>query len=195
VNIIGEDDNDKFPSRTTTLDFVQFMDPAYVDRPADSPWNQECVSLATLPAPYAHPTLLFYVYGQCGTHIITQLKNLDPSSDQYYKILNEFLSPFYSRLPNYSAWSADCIPSAFLATQWQNDPLAGNGSYSNFQIGLEQGEKDIETFREGAGAGRGVWFAGEHTAPFADLGTASGAYWSGERAAGQICNLHGLPKV
>lgn len=39
------------------------------------------------------------------------------------------------------------------------------------------------------GVERGVWFAGEHTAPFVGLGTTSGAYWSGEAVAGRICEF------
>lgn len=45
------------------------------------------------------------------------------------------------------------------------------------------------------GAERGIWFAGEHTAPFVALGTTTGAYWSGERAAGQICDAYGLGRT
>lgn len=43
--------------------------------------------------------------------------------------------------------------------------------------------------REGMGVERGVWLAGEHTAPFVGLGTTSGAYWSGEAVAGRICEF------
>lgn len=175
--------------------FTQFLNPNYVDHSEDIPWNQEAVSLAALPADCAHPTLLFYTYGPCATKIVSDITGLDPSSEKLHNILNDIVRPFYSRLPNYSASSPDCKPTALLATQWQNDPYAGNGSYSNFQIGLEQGDKDIETLRAGVGAERGVWFAGEHTAPFVGLGTTTGAYWSGERAAGQICDVHGLSKT
>lgn len=37
---------------------------------------------------------------------------------------------------------------------------------------------------------QGIWIAGEHTAPFVALGTATGAYWSGEKVALRI--LEGL---
>lgn len=33
---------------------------------------------------------------------------------------------------------------------------------------------------------RGLWFAGEHTAPFVALGTVTGAYWAGEGVARRI---------
>jgi len=176
--------------------FAMFLDPKYSNHPKDIIWNQECVSLATL-GPQAHSTLLFYIHGPCASHVVSNISNLSPSSPEYYDYLNDFLHPFYSRLYGYSAASPDCKPLAFLATQWQTDPYAGNGSYSNFQVGLEQGDKDIEVLRDGAGIGeeRGVWFAGEHTAPFVALGTTTGAYWSGERVAGRVCQIYGLDGI
>ncbi|KAK1142654.1 hypothetical protein N8T08_007458 [Aspergillus melleus] len=172
--------------------FIQFLDPTYTPHPSNITWNQESVSLATLPAPCAQPTLLFYTYGPCATHIVSTLKDIPPSSAAYTNYLTTVLSPFYSLLPDYDPTSPICQPTAFLATQWQNDPYAGHGSYCNFQRGLEHGDRDIEVLRAGMGVDRGVWFAGEHTAPFVALGTTTGAYWSGERAAGQICGLYGL---
>ena len=168
-----------------------FLSPSYVEPPADIPWNQECVSLADLPTDCAHPTLLFYLYGCCATYIMAQIKSLDPASDAYYAKLNGFLQPYFSRLPHYDAASESCKPTAFLATQWQNDPWAGNGSYCNFQVGLEDGCGDIRAMREGMGLDRGVWFAGEHTSPFVALGTTTGAYWSGELVAGRISLYYG----
>ena len=50
---------------------------------------------------------------------------------------------------------------------------------------------DIEALRCGV-PGRGVWFAGEHTAPFVALGTVTGAYWSGEKVAGRILWAYGV---
>ena len=43
--------------------------------------------------------------------------------------------------------------------------------------------------REGM-PGVGLWFAGEHTAPFVALGTSTGAYWSGEKVAERIMAKH-----
>ncbi|EEH33364.1 hypothetical protein PAAG_04414 [Paracoccidioides lutzii Pb01] len=169
--------------------FTEFLSPTYVNHP-DSPfWNQECVSLSALPAPYAHATLLFYLYGPSANCLISQISPLSPTSKEYHDILNNFFQPFYSRLPGYDASSPNCRPTAILATQWQTDPWSGNGSYSNFQVGLVEGDRDIEIMREGMGVERGVWFAGEHTAPFVGLGTTSGAYWSGEAVAGRICEF------
>lgn len=46
--------------------------------------------------------------------------------------------------------------------------------------------------RDGDGmSDRGVWFAGEHTAPFVALGTVTGAWWSGEGVAGRIAAAYG----
>lgn len=44
--------------------------------------------------------------------------------------------------------------------------------------------------REGLGE-RGLWFAGEHVAPFVALGTVTGAWWSGEAVAGRIVAAYG----
>ncbi|PLB52788.1 flavin-containing amine oxidase [Aspergillus steynii IBT 23096] len=173
--------------------FIQFLDPTYTNHPDNIIWNQECVSLASLPTHCAQPTLLFYTYGPCATHIVSALKDIPPSSPAYNTYLDTFLRPFYSRLPGFDPVS--CKPLAFLATQWQNDPYAGHGSYCNFQSGLEHGDRDIEVLRAGVGMDRGVWFAGEHTAPFVALGTTTGAYWSGERAAAKVCALYGLGTV
>ncbi|OAX78303.1 hypothetical protein ACJ72_07390, partial [Emergomyces africanus] len=169
--------------------FTEFLSPSYISHPATPFWNQECVSLSALPSPYAHPTLLFYLYGPSATHLVSQISPLPPTSKEYHDAIDTFLHPFYSRLPGYDPSSPSCRPTAILATQWQKDPWAGNGSYSNFQVGLEQGDRDIEIMREGMGVERGVWFAGEHTAPFVGLGTTSGAYWSGEAVAGKICEF------
>lgn len=39
---------------------------------------------------------------------------------------------------------------------------------------------------------RGIWLAGEHTAPFVALGTVTGAYWAGEGVAKRIVRAYGL---
>lgn len=186
----AENNSSKNP-RSEKPFFAQFLQPDYVDHPEGIEWNQECMSLASLPDGCAQPTLLFYTYGPAGAYIVSSIAALDPESAEYKDTLIGFLKPFYSRLPNYSASSPDCEPSNILATKWQTDPFAGYGSYCNFQVGLKQGDKDIEVMRAGAGA-RGLWFAGEHTSPFVALGTTTGAYWSGERAAKQVCDKWGL---
>ena len=52
-------------------------------------------------------------------------------------------------------------------------------------------DKDIEALREGC-PDRGIWLAGEHTAPFVALGTVTGAYWSGEDVAQRVAEVYGL---
>lgn len=175
--------------------FTQFLEPnpSIAQKPG-IPWNQECLSLAALGKGFAHPTLLFYTYGDCGGYIVSQIQKFPKGSREYNAFLDAFVKPFYSRLPGYSASNTECVPSAFMATEWQNDPWAGNGSYCNFQVGVEEADRDIEVMREGMGKERGVWFAGEHTSPFNALGTTTGAYWSGERVAAQICETLGLLK-
>ncbi|KAJ5163656.1 uncharacterized protein N7500_005486 [Penicillium coprophilum] len=177
--------------------FAQFLTPSYTTHPENTEWNQECLSLASLPSPHAHPTLLFYTYGSGGAEIINRLSGHEPSSLEYRDILISTLQPFYSRLPGYSAENPDCVPVALLATQWQKDVFAGNGSYCNFQVGIEEADIDIEVLRSGDGIGlsRGLWFAGEHTAPFVALGTTTGAYWSGERIARAVCRGFGIGEV
>ncbi|KAJ5137338.1 Amine oxidase [Penicillium atrosanguineum] len=177
--------------------FAQFLEPSYTDVPQGIEWNQECLSLASFPEQHAQPTLLFYTYGPSGAHIVNQIADLDRSSAEYRTTLLEFAEPFYSRLPGYDPSSPDCVPTDVFGSCWQKDPYAGNGSYCNFQVGLTQADKDIEALRAcpGVGERRGLWFAGEHTAPFVALGTTTGAYWSGERVAAQVCEKLALGKA
>lgn len=185
---------DPKPSTSKYPVFTHFHDPAYVPHPSDEAWNQSVVSLAHLPPPHAHPTLLFYMYGPCATHVVRSIQNLAPHSTEYNAVLTAFAEPFYSRLPHYSASDSVCVPTSLLMTQWQADRFAGNGSYCNFQVGLEQGDGDIEVMRAAGGmtTSRGLWLAGEHTAPFIALGTTTGAWWSGEGVARRICAAYGL---
>lgn len=164
--------------------FFQWLAPTYT--PKD--WNirnLQCASLASLPPPYNSPTLLFYMHGPAAAHAVSLAAQPDS-----FALLDEFFKPFYSRLPGYSA---ECRPTDIEATSWQKDEFAGWGSYSNFQVsdpgaGVEL-DKDIEALRKGMPE-RGVWFAGEHTAPFFGLGTVAGAWWSGERVAERMAKLY-----
>jgi hypothetical protein len=187
--------NSKTAKKNTA--FAQFLEPTYDSHPKSIEWNQECLSMASLPLSTAHPTLLFYTYGESGAEIIKSISRLAPQSAEYRAALIKSLEPFYSRIPGYDTSSTDCVPSALLATQWQKDEYAGHGSYCNFQVGVQQADRDIEALRDGGGSGvgRGLWFAGEHTAPFVALGTTTGAYWSGERVARGICGRLGLGNV
>jgi hypothetical protein len=177
------------PDESRNAAFFQFMTPNYIDHPPTPHWNQECITLSALPAPHSSPTLLFYLYPPCSTHLTSTLASLPQDSPEYTATLTRVFEPYYSRLPNYSPTSPACHPQSFLATSWQTDPYAGNGSYSNFLVGLEEGDRDIEIMREGMGLERGVWFAGEHTAEFVAVGTTVGAYWSGDEVAGRVCRV------
>jgi len=146
------------------------------------------VDLATLPDSCAHPSLLFYFFGEQSVEFSAKLSALP--SEEHDKFLTAFFKPYFSLLPHYKEDSSDCSPVSCLATSWVSDEFAGYGSYTTFRTGLQEGDKDIEIMREGL-PGRNVWFAGEHTAPFVALGTATGAYWSGEAVGRRIADAHG----
>lgn len=172
--------------------FVQWLSPAYQSESNPERWAQELVELASIAPEAAHPTLLFYIHGQQSKYLTSKVAELE-GQEKKDEFLISFFKPYYSRLPHYSESSPECIPTCCLATSWLLDDLAGNGSYSNFQVGLENGDEDIKTMREGL-PDHGLWLAGEHTAPFVALGTATGAYWSGESVGRRIAEAYGLPK-
>lgn len=182
----GEEDQ---PDNKPLPGFTQWLHPSYVHEPASIKWNQEAVDLATLPGSCAHPTLLFYIFGDQGSLIANKWKDLK-FEDERIAWLAEYFKPYLEKLPHYDKTSNDCKPTYCLATSWTTDDLAGHGSYSNFPVGLREGDKDIEVMREGVPE-RHLWFAGEHTAPFVALGTVTGAYWSGEKVAERIAEKYG----
>ena len=172
----------------------QFLNPNYAPEHNSMGWTIECVSLATLPPRCKHATLLFYINGPISEYVTSLVRGCEPGSKEHYQKLKAFFWPYYSRLPNYKAES--CEPVAICSTDWQNDELAGNGSYSTYQVsdsakGLIELDKDIETLRIGLPE-RHLWFAGEHTAPTLALGTTTGAYWSGEAVADRLLGVYGL---
>ncbi|KAI9717676.1 MAG: hypothetical protein M1812_004621 [Candelaria pacifica] len=176
------------PINASDLGFLHWLHPLYTSQNPHN-WNIEAVNLSVLPGEEAHPTILFYIHGPCSLHLTSLLSSSPVSS--HYKILTAFFEPYYSLLPNYRP--ENCNPVKVLATQWSTDEFSGYGSYTNFQVGLEEGDRDVEVIREGEGMeGRRVWFAGEHTAPFVALGTVTGAYWSGESVAARIARVYGL---
>lgn len=164
------------------------LSPSYATSSNPQKWNQEFLELASLHPTAAPPTLLYYFYGDQSKFITGELAKL-ASEEKKDAFLLEWFKPYYSLLPHYDEKNPDCQPTGCYATEWLNDDLAGNGSYSNFQVGLEEGDVDIETMREGL-PGRGLWLAGEHTAPFVALGTATGAYWSGESVGKRIAQAY-----
>ena len=172
--------------------FCQWLGPEFAPDTNPKKWTIEVVELASLSPFRPFPTLLFYLYGDISRHIVTILASCSTQAEKD-KFLVDFFRPYYSRLPNYNPTDPGCQPSGAFATTWLDDEFAGNGSYCNFQVGLEEGDKDLLAMREGVPA-EGIWFAGEHTAPFVALGTATGAYWSGELIAKRIANVYGQSK-
>lgn len=170
--------------------FCQWLAPNYAQDTNPERWTQEIVELASLPEPASHPTLLFYTSDDQSRHITSTLKSLSSSKAKQDDFIYNFFHPYISRLPHFNAQSPDCKPTGYLATSWLQDDLAGNGSYSNFQVGLENGAEDIRVMREGV-PDRGLWIAGEHTSSFLELATAPGAYSSGERTALRIAKAYG----
>ena len=175
--------------------FTQFLPPTYASDTNPERWDQCIMNLAALPPSTAHPTLLFYIHGPCAKYIASLLPTPTNDSDQpqphtNLKALLPFFLPYISLLPNYSGTSLACTPTRILATAWANDELAGYGSYTNFQVGLEKGDEDIEVLREGLPE-RGLWFAGEHTAPLEAAATTTGAYLSGQRVGERIARAYG----
>ncbi|KAK3378132.1 hypothetical protein B0H63DRAFT_525381 [Podospora didyma] len=174
----------------TVKGFCQWLSPNYALDSNPAKWTNEIVELASLsPAAVAHPTLLFYIYGDESHHVTSKVRSLTAKGEKE-AFLYAFFKPYYSRLPSFDDASPDCQPTCYFATDWLNDGLAGNGSYTNFQAGLQEGDKDVRTMRAGI-PGEGVWLAGEHTAPFVALGTVTGAYWSGEDVGRRIGLTYG----
>ena len=182
--------------------FTRFLRASYVPEEQSS-WTLEMVALSspTIFGDDARPVLMFCLWGASAAHMTSAIASLNPSSDEYYKVMDILFRPFYSRLPNYKEGHPECVPTEVLATNWQNDEFAGRGSSTNFKTHLsgEQSNEDpaiddhFLTLRHGLPE-RGIWFAGEHTAPFVALGTSTGAYWSGESAATRIIEAYMLSR-
>jgi hypothetical protein len=140
--------------------------------------------------------LLYTLFGGSDHELTSAIKSLSTSDEQCFRLFNDFVKPYYNRLPNYDAAKPECTPTAALATNWQNDDLAGNGSYTNFKVS-EPGwkvvlDEEVRVMRQGLPE-RGIWLAGEHVAPFVGLGTSTGAFWSGESVAMRILGANGIP--
>ncbi|KAL9025523.1 MAG: hypothetical protein Q9196_005669 [Gyalolechia fulgens] len=162
------------------ISFVHWLSPSYATSTNPRTWRLECVSFHAFPKPYRRNILLFYTFGDCSSHITSSICGLqDKERDGW---LQDFFEPYYSRLPGYTE---NCAPLRFLATEWCNHEFAGNGSYSNFQVGMADAAGDVEAIRHGMPE-QHIYFAGEHTAPFDSLGTVAGAYTSGEKIAERI---------
>ena len=145
--------------------------------------------------PNARPMLLFILFGDSARQLTSLINDLSLSSPEYYTTITNFLKPYYSLLPHHNEIDSNCIPKSVLATNWQNDDLAGYGSYTNFKV-HESGkhvqlDEEVWAMRRGMPE-RGIWLAGEHTAPLVGLGTSTGAMWSGEIHAVRVLAMNGL---
>lgn len=119
--------------------FIQWLSPLYSKETNPACWNQEAADLSTLQSSCAHPTLLFYIYGDQSETLATTLAAL-PSQAKRDEYISTFFKPYFSRLPYYIEGSKDCIPVSCYATTWVLDDLAGNGSYCTFRTGLQEGD-------------------------------------------------------
>ncbi|TGO61123.1 hypothetical protein BOTNAR_0134g00220 [Botryotinia narcissicola] len=183
--------NPNLPPSAQTFDgFTQWLAPTYTRTTNPHKWHQEIVPLSSFTPENAHPTLLLYIYGEQSQLFAHTLSRLGSSAERD-AFLVSFFQPYYSLLPNYEEGNADCTPLSCVGTTWVNDDLAGNGSYTNFQVGLREGDADVKVLREGVPERR-LWFAGEHTAPFIALGTTTGAYWSGEAVGERMVEVYGM---
>ena len=170
--------------------FANFLAPRYAPLNPEARNVQLC-SLSALPADTAHPTLLFYINGPLAAALGERLAPHAPVSPAHLAAAADFFRPYYARLPGYDAADPACDPQTALATAWHRDPYAGYGSYSCFLTPEPGAEEEmplddaIKLLRRGLPE-RGLWLAGEHTAPFVALGTVTGAWWSGERVAKRV---------
>jgi hypothetical protein len=163
--------------------YTNWIAPDYAAATNPRKWPQEAYNLAAFAEPHRHPTLLFYQFGDQSAYITSKVHGM--STEEHHGFLKDFFKPYYSRLKNYDETNPDCQPKAILSTAWYQDELSGYGSYCNFQVGVEDAKGDVEALRNGC-PDRKIWFAGEHCAPFDEMGTATGAYLSGEAAAARV---------
>ncbi|KAJ4482361.1 hypothetical protein J3R30DRAFT_2162867 [Lentinula aciculospora] len=179
---ISDSERDSFPS------YTNWLCPRYTEETNPHHWPQEIWNLASFAPPHNHPTILFYLYGDCSRYIVDKIHH--KSKEEKFTFLNNFFLPYYSRLPDFDPNRASCKPKAILATEWLKDELNGYGSYCNFQSGIEEADRDVEIIRASC-VERRLWFCGEHAAPFEECGTVAGAYLSGENIGKRIGELYG----
>ncbi|KAK4119249.1 FAD/NAD(P)-binding domain-containing protein [Parathielavia appendiculata] len=172
---------DQFPC------YTNWLTPSYAPSTNPSKWPQEIWDLSSFAEPNNHPTILFYLYGDCARHVVDLIHG--QAADVKHRLLDDFFRPYYSKLPGYDAVDPDCRPRAILATEWFKDELSGNASYCNFQVGVEAADQDVLALREGC-VERRLWFCGEHAAPFEECGTVAGAYLSGESTGMRIVEFY-----
>ncbi|KAK0613357.1 hypothetical protein B0T14DRAFT_485006 [Immersiella caudata] len=177
------------PSADTFPCYTNWLTPSYTPSTNASSWPQEIWDLSTFKEPNNHPTILFYLYGDCSRHVVGLIHG--KPAEEKKRLLEEFFKPYYSKLPGWKEDDERCQPKAILATEWLKDELCGFGSYCNFQVGVEEADRDVLAVREGCPERR-LWFCGEHAAPFEECGTVAGAYLSGEAVGKRIAGIYGM---
>ncbi|KAK9468447.1 hypothetical protein V1512DRAFT_285553 [Lipomyces arxii] len=160
----------KFPTRFWDMDYFEFFSPSYATDTNPQKFPLSVISLGHLPSPHDQPTLLWYMYGEMSDKVLSMKTDGDRI---------KFFEPYFSRIPGYVA-ERD-VPVEIVYTSWSHDQYAGYGSYSNFLVGLEDGDNDIRQLRRGM-SDRRVWFAGEHCSDVLQLATVGGAVESGQNA-------------
>ncbi|KAJ7052579.1 hypothetical protein C8F01DRAFT_1170479 [Mycena amicta] len=171
------------PQADTFPCYTNWLTPSYATDTNPNGWPQEIWDLSTFAPPNNHPTLLFYLYGDCSRHIVNLIHN--QPDDVKFRLLDDFFRPYYSRLPGFDPNDDACRPARILASEWACDELSGGASYCNFPVGSEAADEDVLAFRSGC-AERRLWFCGEHAAPFDECGTVAGAYLSGQTAGENV---------
>ena len=68
--------SDGRPDEVPHTGFTQWISPSYTKATNPHRWNQEVVDLATLPGHCAHPTLLFYLYGDQSVSFASKLSKM-----------------------------------------------------------------------------------------------------------------------
>src|SRR5882757_4957261 len=82
------------PDKQKFTGSIQWLSPQYAKETNPACWNQEVVDLSTLPGPCAHPTLLFYMYGDQSVAMAGELA-LRNEREQRDKYLVEFFKPYF----------------------------------------------------------------------------------------------------
>ncbi|GAD94839.1 hypothetical protein THITE_2109024 [Paecilomyces variotii No. 5] len=177
------------PDASSSIGYLNFLSPRYAPVTNPSQFLLEAYDLSCLPVQYASPTLLFFTWGHSAIQLTATVRSLTPN--EQFEYLKTYFKPYYSLLPHYSSGDVDCEPQVILSTDWAGDELAGNGSYTNFPTEVDDASRNVDVLRYGC-PDRGVWFAGEHTAPSLHMGTATGAYIAGEDVAKRIIELYGM---
>lgn len=175
------------PQADTFPCYANWLSPSYASDTNAAAWPQEIWDLSSFAPPHNHPTLLFYLYGDCARYIVRLIHN--QPADEKFRLLDAFFRPYYSRLPGFDAGSEKCRPAHILATEWERDELCGGASYCNFPVGAEAADEDVLALRAGC-MERRLWFCGEHAAPFDECGTVAGAYLSGQAAGERVVEVY-----